>query len=255
MALPTVTASDLHTVQLDPKLRKILARRARRANQREYAPVLAADRAALQAPRQTYRREAKGVRAATNMVENTLANALAGLRDSGLKGGYLKQAIHELTARQGDAAATAPFLLADARENRDAALADAAQQLRSDRAAMLQGSAADFNQLLKEARTTGSSQLEKQETRDRSARHEKATEEAAASKELDAALSEVRRLLTAYPEEAPSDNREWNAFMGTVAKAEGVGLQAAIKATEQVRRELAAERKAKLHALAPGLNW
>lgn len=174
MALPTVTAKDLHTVQLDPKLRKVLYRRAKRANRREYAPVLASDRAAFGEANQAYRTEAAGVRGATGMVENALAQALRGLKSSGLKGGYLKQTANELTARQGDAASAIPFLLADAQEGRTKAIGAARQQLRSDRASMLSGTAQDFDQLLKEARGAGSS-LEKEREGERKSKAEGTT--------------------------------------------------------------------------------
>jgi hypothetical protein len=163
MALPTVSAKDLHTVQLDPKLRKILHHRAAAANRREYAPILAADRSAFGAANQAYQAEARSVKGATHMVEDALTQALQGLKGSGLSGGYLRQTQNELTARQGDAASSIPYLLADASQARTAAIGDARQQLVSDKAQMLSGTAADFNSLLASQREKGSSLVAAQE--------------------------------------------------------------------------------------------
>lgn len=160
--VPVVGSKQLHTAQLSPEERRIRHRRAKRANQREYAPVLAADRAAIAGVNQDYQREASSIQGASQMTEDMLANALRGLQGSGLSGQYLKQAVGELSSRQGDAAAAVPFLLSDAREQRSDALGEVQQQLAQDRAAMLQGTAEDFNQLLKEGRGEASQVLKEQ---------------------------------------------------------------------------------------------
>jgi hypothetical protein len=161
--VPVVGTQGLHTAQLSPEVRRILHRRAVKANRREYAPVLNADRQALGGINREYQNEASSVRGAASMTEAMLAQALAGLKASGLHGSYLKQATEELTSRQGDAAAAIPFLLSDAREGRTKAIGEAKQQLVQDRASMLKGTAADFNQLLKEGRSTASQILKEQQ--------------------------------------------------------------------------------------------
>jgi hypothetical protein len=160
--VPTVGSKELHSAQLSPQERRLRYKRAKRANQREYRPVLEADRQAIGAVNRDYQNEASSIRGATSMTENALAQALAGLRSSGLSGSYLRQAISELTARQGDAAASVPFLLSDARGQRSDALGEARQQLIDDRAAMQQGTAQDFNALLKEGRGEASQVLKEQ---------------------------------------------------------------------------------------------
>lgn len=161
--IPTVGSKELHTSQLSPQERRIRHRRAKRANQREYAPVLAADKAAIAGVNQDYQQEAQSVRGASQMTEAALADALRGLKASGLSGNYLRQAAQELTSRQGDAANAIPFLLSDAREQRSDALGEAQQQLVQDRASMQKGTAEDFNQLLKEGRGEASQVLKEQE--------------------------------------------------------------------------------------------
>lgn len=177
MALPTITPADLHIVQLSPKLRRILKQRAARANQREYAPVLAADRAAFGEANRNFRTEAGAARGASQMVEGALTKSLAGLKGSGLTGGYLKQVKNEISSRQGDTAASIPFLIADAREARNSALGEARQNFRTDRAAMLQGTAADFNSMLESARSSGSTVEKEREGRARSKREDEADEQ------------------------------------------------------------------------------
>lgn len=200
MALPTVTAKDLHSVQLSPQLRKMLHRRAQGANRREYAPVLAADRASLGAIKGQYRTQAASARNASGMVENALSRALAGLKSSGLHGGYLKQATREITSRQGDTAAALPFLLADAQESRNKELLEGRQQLLQDRSAMQQGTASDFDQLLKETRGQGSS-LEAKRATERKKKAEEAAEPGGGKYDplnLEAAKLELRNALAEW---------------------------------------------------------
>lgn len=169
--IPVVGTKQLHTAQLSPQERRILHKRAVAANRREYGPVLGADRAAFGGINRDYRNEASSVRGAAAMTEEMLAQALQGLKASGLKGNYLRQAMNELTSRQGDAAAAIPFLLSDAREARTDALGQAKQQLVQDRAAMQQGIAQDFDSSLEGARSDASQVLkEQQEKREAASR-------------------------------------------------------------------------------------
>lgn len=176
MALPVITPHDLHIVQLSPKLRKILHHRVAAANRRAYAPVLAADRGVLGEANRNFRTEASSARGATQTVENALTHALAGIPTSGLKGGYKRQVQNEISSRIADNASALPFLLSDARENRTKALSEGRQELNQDRAAMLQSTAEDFNQLLKEERGAGSQRLKEAADRARSKRESKAEE-------------------------------------------------------------------------------
>lgn len=171
--LPQVGTRDLNTVTLSPELRKILRRRAHNAAKRVYAPILEADRQAFRDINRAYQTEAKAVRGATSMVQESLAQALAGLKRSGLRRGYLRQAVNELTSRQADAARAIPFLLADARENRAQALSEAQQQLAQDRAAMLQDSAQGFNSLLASQREKGATEIGERKDRARREREAK----------------------------------------------------------------------------------
>lgn len=160
--IPVVGSSQLHTVQISPEVRRIEARRARRAARRESAPILAADRGAFSQAKRDYRTEASSAKGATNMVEGTLVRALAGLKTSGLSGRYLQQATKEFTSRAADAASGLPFLLAEASENRGKSLRAASSQLAQDKAAMQQNAAQMFDQRLKEMREAGASALKAQ---------------------------------------------------------------------------------------------
>lgn len=166
--IPVVGTKGVHAIQLSPELRKLLHHRAAEAARREFEPVLAADRGALGAVNRTYRTEAGAARNSTQMVQGILANALGSLKGSGLKGGYLKQAVNELGARQASSASSLPFLLADAQEARSKGLTEGRQQIASDRASYLQSVASGFNSLLGSARSTASQTTKEREEHRRS---------------------------------------------------------------------------------------
>lgn len=261
--LPQVGTRDLNTVTLSPELRKILRRRAHNAAKRVYAPILAADRQAFRDINRAYQTEAKAVRGATSMVQESLAQALAGLKRSGLRRGYLRQAVNELTSRQADAARAIPFLLADARENRARAMSEAQQELNKHRAEMLQASAGNFNQLLKEARTAGSSLMKERKDRARAMREAKREGEKEGGLDLDPvklrnaelALKDALRQWAKNPtveidgEEVPlkqlnplRTRQDWERFaVGLVGQYPGFGLAEA----DAVIRRLLANRARK----------
>lgn len=157
--VPVVGTRGLHVAQLSPEARSILKRRADAAAQREYAPVLQADRAAFGTARQRFRGEKQSILGATDMAEASLAQALKGLKASGLGGRYLRQATNELTARRADVAGAVPFLLSDAASERGEAIQEARTELISDRAAMQQSAAQKFNSALDEERNAASGLL------------------------------------------------------------------------------------------------
>jgi len=157
--VPVVGTRGLHVAQLSPGVRSILKRRSDAAAKREYAPVLAADRAAFGSANQRFRGERQSILGATNMAEASLSQALRGLKSAGLNGRYLRQATSELTARRGDVAGAVPFLLSDAAKERGEAIQDARMELISDRASMQQSAATKFNSALDEERNTASSLL------------------------------------------------------------------------------------------------
>ena len=161
--VPVVGSQQLHPVQVSQPIRELEAHRTREAARRESAPVLAADREAFAAAKKQYRAEAASARGATNAVESSLAQALAGLKGSGLSGRYLQQTKNEFTSRAANAASSLPFLLAGAAEERGKAFTEARSQLSQDRAAMQQSGASAFDQRLKELRGAGTTAVKEQE--------------------------------------------------------------------------------------------
>lgn len=160
--IPTVGTGDVHTVQLSPELRRIERRRTRRAARRAAAPVLAADKATLRETGGTYRTQVNSIRGATAMTDSALMQALQGGL-AGLSGKYRQQVKSELLARLHDASAIVPALVAEAGENRQKESGEARQQLREDRASMLQSAATSFNERLKELRTAGASAVKEKQ--------------------------------------------------------------------------------------------
>lgn len=274
--IPTVGPKQVHTVQLSPKLRRILHERAAKQNRREYAPVLEADRAALQVPQAEYETKVGAAKGAASAIESSLAAALAGLQGSGLKGHSLQQAIAGLTGRQGDALQALPYAYAGAAEERGKAQREGRLALQQDRAQMLQGIASDFDSLLESARSSGGQSLKEQEGRERSHRqevaqnqreheadvkenHRKAAQdrygaggEAEVSDNVrsmyDVALSGYKYLLAHHGEETKSGNElkppktapEWEEFVKVVKKEAGAGsYHDAVEAVEALRKQLA----------------
>ena len=161
--IPTVGTKGVHTAQLSPRLRKIEARRTRKAAQRAYAPELRADREALAEPGKAYRTQVGSVKGATNIFTGALAQALAGLKGSGLKGRYLQQTKSELLGQLHDAASYAPYLIAEAGETRNKEASEARRELLSDRAQMQKSGLEAFNSRLKELRGTAAARLKEQQ--------------------------------------------------------------------------------------------
>jgi len=236
MPLPVVNQRDLRLARLSAKLRRTLAHRAKQAARREYAPILAADKQAFGAANAAYRTEAQSVRGATSMVQNSLAQALQSLQGSGLRGGYLKQARNELLSRQGDAAASIPFLLADAASNRATAIQDARTQLISDRAQMQSSAASGFNALLKESRGQASSVLK--------ARADDLKPSESESKSLTNAAIALRNEITAWKRDPGlrelnplSSQADWlRLARGLDSEYQGFGLADAMKVINAMRR-------------------
>lgn len=160
MALPVLGANAINMAQLTPEVRKYLKQRATGAARREWAPVLAADRAAFEIPRAAYRTQAAATRGASQMTEDMLLNALAGLKSRGLQGTALQQAQGEITSRIGDSAQAIPFLLADAADERATGISEARQQLLEHQGQMRADAASGFNSYLDEARNAAESELE-----------------------------------------------------------------------------------------------
>lgn len=274
--IPTVGPRQVHTVQLSPKLRKILHERAARQNRREYAPVLAADRAALGAPQAEYETQVGAAKGGANAIESSLAAALAGLKGSGLEGHALQQAIAGLSSRQGEALQALPYAYAGAAEERTKGQSEARQALTEDRASMLQGIASDFDNLLESSRSSGAQALKEKEGRERDHRQEVASNERGHEKEVrenhrdkaeetygpggsaevtdqvqsmfDVALSGYKYLLSHHGEETKSGNElkppqsapEWEEFVKVVKKEAGAGsYHDAIEAVEMLRKQLA----------------
>lgn len=245
--LPTVGASKLHLAQLSPQVRRVLARRAKKAAKREYAPVLKADRRAFGAANREYKAEKQSVLGATGQVENTLADALRGLKTSGLTGGALKQAQREFTSRQADTASSIPFLLGDAAKTKKAAIVDARTALIEDQAQKGKSTAEMLNQTLKEQRTAASSELKSKEGKE--AEHDKNLASDARSirnalivankgytELLQNTGKETKDGVTIHP---PKTDAEWRAFITQVAKeAEGADPVDAARAVQLLRDRL-----------------
>lgn len=272
MPLPVTTPQDVNLNRLSPELRRILRQRAHAQARREYAPILEADRAALEAPQAAYRTQAQATRGAASMAENLLLSALGGLKGRGLSGSALNQTRSELTSRIGDAASSVPFLLADAAEERAAGVGEARQQLMQDRGAMLSDSAANFNSLLEKAREAGGSQIEEEKDAQKAARKAAEDEAMTGANGLDISPENLKNAelalktaLTGWAEnpevEGPDGemvplkelnplrtDQDWRLFaQGLVENNEGFGLAAINEIIERIRPAAADARRRREH--------
>lgn len=274
--IPVVGTKNVHTVQLAPKLRQILHERAARQNHRQYAPIIAADKAAIGLPQHEYETHVGAAKGATSAIETSLAQALAGLQGSGLHGRTLQQAIQGLSSRQGEAVQALPYAYAGAAEERNKAQREARQGLLEDRAKLQSGIASDFNNLLESSRSSGAQSLKEQEERERShdqevaknereheadvkENHRKAAQKSygrGGSAEVtdnvqsmyDVALHGYKYLLAHHGETTEKGNElkppktvpEWEQYVETVKKQAGAGsIQDAAEAVEMLRKQLA----------------
>lgn len=267
--IPTVGPNQVHTVQLDPKLRKILHHRAAAAARRESAPILAADREALEIPKQEYQAQAAADRGVSSTAANVLAQLLGSLDTSGLTGRYRQETAQGLKQQQAAALSSLPYLLAGAGEERAKGLTEARTQLAQDRGTMLSNAASGFNSLLASARSTGSQSLKEQDDRERTHRQEVASNERDREAEVkenhrdkseqlysdqsgvrnayEVARTAYTHMLGHFGEETknggeikpPQSVQDWRVFAEEVAKhADGADQEDALTAVEELRKQL-----------------
>lgn len=96
--------------------KKIYLKKARRQARRQFAPERKLIRRQMRQLERTQERELASVGGAIGQFSDVVAQAQAGLDDSGLKGRYLKQTAAELANRAADAAQAAPALRSQIRQ-------------------------------------------------------------------------------------------------------------------------------------------
>lgn len=233
---PVVGVRALDQARLSAAARATLERRAERATDRVYEPQIAAAEAAVQDARSYGRREMNSIEGATNIVENSLEAQIKDLKNSGLEGRYLSEAIEALSQRQADLPTGEQFLKADVRADRREEVSgakDALAQLQVDQRV---DAAKAFNSLLEGAFTDAESALDEQRAaqqekkendRDGDDEGEDARKAAAEQRKerkamLNAAMREGQRLLTTFADDPPDSDADWAKFEDLVAQAEGV---------------------------------
>jgi hypothetical protein len=201
---------------LPPKTKKKVRRRVSQRVGQEYAPDIRqkeAERRRILRERGT---EVRSLRGASRVS----AEAIRHESTKGLKGRYLRQVQRELGSRSADILRSAPDLIAAAKSE----YADELRNVNEDLYNLQTDRTQDISEQIKEV-------LQK-----------KQEERAANQTELKAALQEARSLAKSslgVGQELPVNSQGWYLFAKEVAKVEGVGLPAAIKATERLRRKLA----------------
>lgn len=251
---PTVGPRALNQARLSPAAKARIQRLAEAAAAREYAPQIEAARDDVATARQAGRQELQSISGATNMVENSIDEAIKNLKSSGLRGKYLHDAVQELTARRADLPTGEQFLKADVRSDVRAGVVEAKTAVRDLKVDREVAAAQNFTSGLTGALTDAESALKRQ----KAAAQEKAenqrekaeekgrtpSEKRADREEVQAAAHEVQRLFALNPELATqikngtADAKVWAGLEELVRKAEGVGFTAAQKVIERLRARL-----------------
>lgn len=233
--------------RLSPALRSRLKRRSERQASRKYDPKIAALRAQRSAIDRMLNREVRAIEQTVDAVQGDLSSSLGALKDTGLKGRFLKQAQNELVARQGDLAQSIPYLSAEARDAARADKMDLRTNIIDARIAKTQDAASTFDSLMGEARTDAEGVLKQRRERQREGGEERdeglrnamiAAREALsqwqANPEVEGPDGETARLQELNPLQTAED---WRRFaIGLTSQYEGVSIADAAKVLNQLRR-------------------
>lgn len=228
---PVVGVRGLDQARLSSAARATLQRRAERAADREFAPQIALAEQAVDQAQHYGRREIQSIEGATNIVDRSLDQQLKDLKDTGLEGRYLKDAIENLTNRQADLPTSEQFLKADVRADRREEVSGAKTDLAQLQADQQTEAAKAFTSLLNNAFTDAEGALD---TQRKAGQDEKQSGGASDSEKerkenrkerkamLKAAMLEGNRLLTTFADDPPDSDEDWAKFEDLVAQAEGV---------------------------------
>lgn len=241
--LPMIGVRAAGEARLNKDLRRRFRRRANRQAARKFNPQIAALKAQRSAINNMLNREVRAIEQTVGAVRNDLSTSLGGLKDSGLKGQFLKQAQDELVARQGDLAQSIPYLTSDARQAAAADKMDLRTNIINARIDREQDAADTFASLMSEARTDAEQKQNRERTRKRANQGE--TDEGVRN-----AMIAARDALSRWKANEPDDKgvrpqdvtklnttQDWRSFAAFLVKQyEGFNLADAAKVLNQLRR-------------------
>lgn len=213
--LPKVGARALGEVRINKRTKQRYKKRAAREARAIHNPTIQALRAQKKGIRSDQRRENRSISGAVNMASQSIAAERKGLKQSGLKGRYLKDAVKELTAQQGDILRSEPFLKQIAAQDFRSARQDLRADIGAARAEKQTASVEGFQSLLDKARTEAKSVVKRR--RARKSKKGDDSKHGEFKKALRVATIEYRSF-----ENKPSTSADWAAFEKLVNKAGGV---------------------------------
>lgn len=228
--VPVVGPHGAVQVRLSPRLKDMLLRQATRRIERATDPLITNLQAQLPALRQAFRSERRSIEGANEAA----ADAVAGIELDGLRGQARRQVADEMASRQADILASTPFLVSDARQSYQQEKSTLLSDIATAKAEQQSGIAEAFNSLLDKATTDAQSTVKAQ--RKTQAEHKPGSE---AQRQLNLALSEAKRLLTAFAGQIPDTESGWQRFAGEVAKADGLSDPRAVQeAIDRIKKIL-----------------
>lgn len=165
--LPMVGLRGAGEARLSPALKSRLRRRSDRQASRIHNPEIDALKAQKAAIDRALNAEVRDIEQTVGAVQSSLQGSLAGLKDAGLKGRFLKDAQSELVSRQGDLAQSIPYLTAEAQDTATAERMGLRSDIIGARVDREQAAAEKYGSLLDEARTDAEAISNRRRTRDR----------------------------------------------------------------------------------------
>ena len=213
--------------QIPRQQRRRIRNRAQRQANREFRPQIKQARKGLQRTKKQRGKDLRSVSGAADYLTNALNEAMGNVKGSGLKGRYKQQVLGELGSMQGDALRMVPL---------------ERQSVRQEYASPMQSARAGITDLrvsqAATARDTYASALAARRAEQAKGAAEANEARRDRRQEVTLAVKEGTRLLTTYGDAGiPKTPQQWAAFEAEVAKAEGIGLAAARRAVQQIKRQ------------------
>lgn len=219
-------------VQLSPAVRRMLTRQANRMVHRETDPLIAQLQAQVPALHEALASERRSIQAANDMA----AQAVSDISLKGIHGQTRHQLADELVSRQADIQASTPFLMSDARQEYQEQKGTLLQDIAKAQAEQQGAIGSTLNSLISTAKTQARGASKTAATDALATLEERADAGSGASAEVNAALAEARRLLTAHPDSVPRTDQQWANFLDYVEQGEGVSdPNAAAEAVKRIR--------------------
>lgn len=253
------------------KLRKYYKRTAKRQAAQMFRPERRALRKQIKRSRRAMNKDIASVDAAASLFSDVVANAQKGLKNSGLKGRYMKEAAREFSDRQLDVAQSVPYLKSQVRQEHLPGIQDQRNQLLSSRMEQMRSAQETYQSLV-----AGGMEEAQQALAERQEQRRKGNPALQTGLLLTQQAHErYQKLLSARPKDLSEEDRAlrksieelwandpdyyWSLVSGEVAGGEGVNPIQAERSVRMFRQAVERAQQADsvtntVGAFAPALN-